>query len=301
MGGTMKILITGGAGLIGSQLAQDHLSKKDSVWVIDNLSTGRQENLESAFHHPFFRFTKADLATWHELFTAVRWADAIYHLAGKVGKVDLLKAAKFSSDLYATERLLEAILERNPHCRLLIASTSQIDEQKQAFHLNDTLSKYVIERLALHYVAEKGLNCVIARIFNTTGPKQSTNCGLVIPRFVTQARAHTPLTVYGTGEQTRSFCDVRDTSHLLQTLLNDPTAIGEIFNVGNDQEISILNLAHLVKKITKSSSEIIHIPYQEAYGMPYKDVMRRRPDLSKVHTRYHYTPQWTLEQTVASI
>lgn len=315
----MKILITGGAGFIGSNLALQHLNKEDSVWVVDNLSTGRIENLNAAFGHPHFRFSKADLNTWEELTQAVIWADAIYHMAAIVGQKVVIKhpVAVLCENIHGCERLLKIMAQHKKDCRLLIASTSEVygTEGTSSFkedapitfpsgkcvQVNYSLSKFVDEALVLSYVHEHGLNGVIARLFNTTGPNQTGRYGMVVPRFIAQAAEKLPITVYGTGEQTRSFCDIRDTCSLLNTLLNDKAATGEIFNVGNDREISILDLAKLVKERAHSPSEIIHIPYEEAYGMPFQDTLRRCPDLTKVKSRYKFEPQWSLENTLDTL
>lgn len=312
----MKILITGGAGFIGSNLALQHLNKKDSVWVVDNLSTGRIENLNAALNNPHFRFTEADLNSWEELSKAVTWADAIYHMAAIVGQKVVIKhpVAVICENIHGCERLLKTMSQHNTGCRLLIASTSEVygvegtstfrEDAPLTFpsgkciQVNYSLSKFVDEAIVLSYVHEHGLNCVITRLFNTTGPNQTGRYGMVVPRFIAQAAENLPITVYGTGEQSRSFCDIRDTCSFLNTILNDHSAKGEIFNVGNDREITILDLAKLVKERAHSTSEIVHIPYEEAYGMPFQDTLRRRPDLTKVKSRYKFEPKWSLENTI---
>lgn len=312
----MKIFITGGAGFIGSNLALQHLNQKDSVWVVDNLSTGRIESLNAALDHPDLHFTKADLNSWDELPKAVAWADAIYHMAAIVGQKVVINnpVAVICENIHGCERLLKTMAQHNKDCRLLIASTSEVYgvEGTSSFRedapitfpsgkyiqVNYSLSKFVDETIALSYIHEYGLNCVITRLFNTTGPNQTGRYGMVVPRFIAQAAENLPITVYGTGEQSRSFCDIRDTCSLLNTILNDHAAKGEIFNVGNDREISILDLAKLVKERAHSTSKIVHIPYEEAYGMPFQDTLRRCPDLIKVKSRYKFDPKWRLEDTI---
>jgi UDP-glucose 4-epimerase len=313
----MKILITGGAGFIGSNLALQHLKQKDAVWVVDNLSTGRMENLYTVLDHPYFRFTKADVNTWHDLSKAVTWADKIYHMAAIVGQQVVIKrpVSVISENIQGCERLLKMVRQHHQTCRVLIASTSEVygSDGKSSFkedapltfasgkcvQVNYSLSKYVGETMALSFVHEYGLNCVIVRLFNTIGPHQTGRYGMVVPRFIEQASEHKPITVYGTGMQSRSFCDIRDTCKQLQLLLQDSAETqGEIFNVGNDREITILELAQLIKRRASSPSEIVFMPYEQAYGIPFHDTVRRRPDLSKIKTRYGFIPEWSLEASI---
>lgn len=311
----MKILITGGAGFIGSHLAAHHLHKKDKVWVVDNLSTGRIEHLDAVHNHPYLRFSQADLNSWHDLDDAVAWADGIYHMAAIVGQKVVLSRplAVLTENIKSCERLIKSLIRRNKTCPLLIASSSEVYGTKASSFREDAdlsfpsgkfnqvnygLSKYVNETMALSYIHEQGLNCVIARLFNTIGPNQERRYGMVMPRFIEQALMNDPLTVFGEGNQTRSFCDIRDTLSLLDTLMHSPQTKGEIFNVGNDHEISILDLAKLIKKRLNSSSEIVHIPYEKAYGMPYQDTLRRCPDLTKVRKLFSFEPKYSLEDTI---
>lgn len=312
----MKLLITGGAGFIGSHLALHHLEKQDSVWVLDNLSTGRIENLSSVLNHPNFRFSNENLSTWDELQRAVEWADGIYHMAAIVGQEVVINhpVSVITENINGCERLLKTMVSSHASCRLLIASSSEVygTDGTSSFkedapiqfpsgkcvQVNYPLSKYVNETMTLSYVHEKGLNGVIARLFNTTGPNQTGRYGMVVPRFMKQSLENKAITVYGSGKQSRSFCDIRDTCTLLNTLMVNQKAQGEIFNVGNDQEISILELAQLVKKQTHSSSDIVYIPYEEAYGMPFQDTVRRCPDLTKVRNHFDFAPKWNLENTI---
>lgn len=313
----MRILITGGAGFIGSHLAHFHLQNKDSVWVVDNLSTGTLENIHSIQEHPFFRFSKADLMTWEDLDRVIEWADGVYHLAAIVGQKIVINRpfAVLNENIGGCAKLLSAIRHsQKQNIRLLIASSSEVygpnglssfkEDAPISFpsgdsvQVNYSLSKFVDENLALSCIHESNCECVIARLFNTTGPHQTGRYGMVVPSFIKQALAHEPITVYGSGDQSRSFCDIRDCISMLSLLMTNPKSIGKIFNVGNDREITILELAKLVKQITNSPSEIIHIPYEQAYGMPFKDTLRRCPDLTKMRTLFGFTPKWTLEQTI---
>jgi UDP-glucose 4-epimerase len=315
----MRILITGGAGFIGSHLAGYHLEKKDAVWVVDNLSTGRKSNLASFQDHVNFRFTEADLLTWDHLEEAAAWADGVYHLAAIVGQKIVIAhpVSVISDNILGCERLLKALSKIKKKCRLLIASSSEVygADGKSSFRedselyfpsgkwiqVNYSLSKYVNESMALSYIQEFKLDCVIARLFNTTGPHQTGRYGMVVPRFVDQALNNESITVFGNGKQTRSFCDIRDTVSLLNSLMTQEHASGQIFNVGNDREITILELAQLVKKRTRSVSEIMFVPYREAYGMEFEDTLRRCPDLTKVRQFFGFEPKWSLESTIDEI
>jgi UDP-glucose 4-epimerase len=316
----MRILITGGAGFIGSHLAKYHIEKNDSVWAIDNLSTGRKENILPLLNHPAFIFSEANLLDWNRLEEAVAWAEGIYHMAAIVGqKIVITKPATvLSENIAGFELLLQMIIFlKKENQRIVLASSSEVygmegtssfreDAQisfpsEECVQISYALSKFVNEVTAISYIQQKNLNCVIARLFNTSGPNQTGRYGMVIPRFIDQALANQPITVYGTGNQSRSFCDVRDTVSLLEQLLKNERAKGEIFNVGNDREISILDLALLIKNLTKSNSKIAHISYSDAYGIDYKDTVRRCPNLEKTRAFFHFNPKWSLETTIQAI
>lgn len=312
----MRILITGGAGFIGSHLAEHHLKKGDSVWVVDNLSTGRPENIDPLRSLPDFRFDQQDLLNWPKLKEAIVWAEGVYHLAAVVGQEVVIRhpVSVISSNIQGCERLLNTIASSNPDCKALIASSSEVygslgdstfrEDARISFpsgeclQVNYPLSKLVDEAMALSYAEERQLKCVIVRLFNTTGPNQTGRYGMVVPRFVSQALKGAPITVFGDGNQTRSFCDIRDVVSQLETFIKNQINGGEIFNLGNDREISINDLALLVKERCRSKSPIVHVPYNEAYGMPFQDVVRRCPDLTKIRARYGFEPKWTLEQTI---
>lgn len=315
----MKVLVTGGAGFIGSHLVKEHLKKGDEIWVVDNLSTGRIENLDEITHHPLFRFSRADLRVWQDLQEAIEWADWVYHMAAIVGQKVVIAhpVSVITENIQGCERVLEAIGEKNGSCKLLIASSSEVYgyegtssfredaligfPSRECIQVNYPLSKLVNEAMCLSYFSEKGLDVVIARLFNTTGPNQTGRYGMVVPRFVDQALKNQPITVYGDGKQTRSFCDIRDTVCLLQTLMSSPNTRGEIYNVGNDREISILALALLIKKITDSNSKVVHVSYEEAYQIAFRDTQRRCPDLEKVKKEFSFLPKWSLEETIEEI
>jgi UDP-glucose 4-epimerase len=317
-----NILITGGAGFIGSNLAAYQLAKGNQVCIVDNLITGRMSNLEPLLKNPALRFEKADIADWKNLPEIVEWADYIFHMAGSVGQFFVLNHPIFtlSNNIHGCEAILKAMEKSNPKARLLIASTSELyvhskenpdgtvseDAIVSIFSdnfLQETypVGKLVNEIMTQSYAYEKGLHCTIARIFNTVGVNQTGAYGMVVPSFIKQALSHQPLNVYGDGLQTRSFSDVRDTINALDLLLNTPESKGQIVNVGNDKECSILELAHLVLKKTNSPSEIRHVSYEEAYGVPFTDVRRRQPDLKKLKRLTGFKERYTLADTIDSI
>ena len=312
----MHVLITGGAGFIGSHLAERHLANGDQVYVVDNLSTGSLANLDPFRGNTAFRSTQADILHWNGLDKAVAWADRIYHMAAVVGVKKVLEdpVAVMATNMSGTERILRAIHHGGWNPQVIIASTSEV----YGFNTNDCFAEtdYIVlpsagrlrwayavtkladEFLAFSYARKYGLNIVVARLFNTIGPNQVGHYGMVVPSFVRQAVNNEPITVYGEGNQTRSFCDVRDTVVALDRLAACPEAWGEVVNVGNDQEISIRGLAELVVKRARSSSPLQFISYQDAYGEEFEDVTHRRPMLNKLRALTGFTPEWTLNETL---
>ena len=317
-----RVLITGGAGFIGSNLAEFLLSKGDEVWAVDNLQTGQMKNIKPFQKNKHFRFSQADICEWDEIEQAVLWADRIYHFAANIGQKKVLAnpIQTISNNIRGCEVILQAISETKSKARMLISSTSEVyyhsenDSEGRVrehtmikFHSGRfrqesyPLSKLVNEVMLLGYAHAIGLHCVIARVFNTIGVNQCATYGMVVPTFIEQALASKPLTVFGDGEQTRSFSDVRDTVQALYLLLESTNANGEIVNVGNDSECSINDLAKLVKEITHSSSEIKYLSYEEAYGVKFDDVRRRRPNLHKLKKLTGFTHSYTLKETIHEI
>ena len=310
----MNVLITGGAGFIGSHLAELHLNNGDNVLAVDDLSTGRRSNIESLLDDGDFRFEVSDLLDWPELEDAVAEADRIYHLAAVVGMFRVLDepVEVMRVNVGGTETLLEAVVRMGVSPEILIASSSSV--YGAGTHLNEeaelvfvpeeggltgyALSKLANEIQALAYGREHGLSMAVPRIFNTVGPRQSGSYGYVLPRFVRQALAGIPLTVFGDGSQTRSFCDVRDTVEALEMLAGNRAASGRPVNVGNTREISILQLAELVIERVGSSSMIDFVPFEEAYGEKFRTIGQRRPDTERLQETTGFTPSWTLEQTI---
>ena len=290
------IVVTGGAGFIGSHLVERLLAEGNRVVVIDDCSTGRKENLAKVLNDPRLNFLHSKVSQCSELKQILAKAAAVYHLAAAVG-VELVLHAPIET-LQTNLRETEAILEHaaGAHVPVLLASTSEVygKSQKEAFSEEDDLligpphfsrwgyacSKLMDEFMALAYAKERGLPVIIARIFNTVGPRQTGQYGMVLPRFIAAAKSGQPLRVFGDGQQTRCFCFVDDTAEALLSLMRCEKARGQIFNVGTDQEITIKSLA----EVLRSASCIEFLPYEKAYGADFEDMRRRRPVLKKIET-----------------
>jgi UDP-glucose 4-epimerase len=312
----MRILVTGGAGFIGSHLVEHLLDQGHHVHVVDDLSTGLLSNLAAVAAHPRFRFDKADLIDWNGLWAAAQRADRIYHLAAVVGVKRVLAdpVRVMTTNIACTERVFRAASAGDRRPRVIYASTSEVYgfNPNGAMQENDDLHyragsrnrwSYAIAKLAGEHFAdaygrEKGLQTVVLRLFNTIGPRQRDEYGMVVPNFVRQALAGIPITVHGDGQQTRSFCDVRDTVRLIAQLAETDEAVGEPVNVGNDREITIQALAELVRDRAGGWSGIRHVSCAEAYGEDFDDVRRRRPDLTRVKQLTGFTHRWTLTDTI---
>jgi UDP-glucose 4-epimerase len=312
----MHVLITGGAGFIGSHLAEHHLALGDQVYVVDNLSTGALANLKPFRGNPAFRFAEADILSWPGLGEAVAWADRIYHMAAVVGVKKVLEdpVAVMATNMTGTECVLRAIQHGGWNPQVIIASTSEVYgfNTEQSFAETDQIvlpsagrlrwtyavTKLADEFLAFSYARKYGLNLVVVRLFNTIGPNQIGHYGMVVPNFVKQAVRNEPLTVYGEGDQTRSFCDVRDTVVALDRLAGCPEAWGEVVNVGNEQEISIRDLAERIILRAQGASPVRFISYKDAYGEEFEDVTHRRPVLNKLRALTGFVPEWSLDDTL---
>lgn len=315
----MKILITGGAGFIGSHLTEFHLNRGDEVFVVDNLSTGSRENLAHLHHDTKLFFEEADILTWPHLTQHIAWADRIYHLAAVVGMYHLLThpLTTLRTNILSCERLLREIAAHNPAARLIVMSSSEIygpsekerlSEADLLFFKSSVSSKWVYattkltdELFTMAYAKSYHIKATAIRLFNTIGPRQNSHYGMVVPRFVKQALAQEPLTVYGSGQQTRSFCDVRDIVVALDAIANTPQTEGEVLNLGQDQLVTIEHLANLVKKYADSASKIVYLSYKEAYGQDYEDILHRRPDLTKLNRFMTIDYQWTLDNTLLDL
>ena len=309
-----NVLVTGGAGFIGSHLVERLLADGKSVTVIDDCSTGRLENLASVRTDSRLNVIVAKISACHDLAKIAGDAEAIYHLAAAVGVELVMNSGlgTIETNLRETQAILDSAgARRTP---VLLASTSEVygKSQRPAFDECDDLligpphlsrwayacSKLMDEFLALAHAKEKKTPVVIARLFNTVGPRQTGQYGMVLPRFLQAARRGEPIKVYGSGRQTRCFCYVQDTVEALVRLQNCPSARGEVFNVGNSEEISILNLAELVVEILHSASPIEFLPYEKAYPPGFEDMLRRKPVLEKLARHTGFRAATTLREIV---
>ena len=313
----LKALITGGAGFIGSHLAEALLERGDYVTVIDDLSTGRLNNIEHLRTNPNFQLAVETILNETVMDRLVSECDVIYHLAAAVGVELIVKSpvATIETNILGTDMVLR--LAARYLRKVLITSTSEIYGKSDAVPFDEdddrilgpttknrwsySSSKAIDEFLALAYHKEKGLETIIMRLFNTVGPRQTGRYGMVIPRLVNQALCGEPLTVYGDGQQVRCFTHVKDVVGAMIGLMSNPDAIGEIFNVGNDQKVSISELAQMIKQLTKSDSEIVFIPYDEAYEHGFEDMRIRVPNLNKVQKVIGYYPQIGLDDILKDV
>ena len=313
----MKILITGGAGFIGSHLSDAYLKRGDEVYVIDDLSTGRIENIQHLKGQPRFHYT-IDTVHNHPLTAElVDQADVVFHLAAAVGVKLIVESPvrTIETNVRGTEVVLSIANKKKK--KVLLASTSEVYglSTDVPFREDGNLvmgattkgrwsyacSKAIDEFLALAYWREKKLPTIVVRLFNTVGPRQTGQYGMVIPTFVKQALAGRPITVYGDGNQSRCFGYVGDVVGALIKLMDHKDAVGNVFNIGSNEEISILQLAQRIKELTQSDSEIVFVPYDEAYEEGFEDMPRRIPDISKVRNLVGFEPKMTLDGILQSV
>lgn len=312
-----RVLITGGAGFIGSHLAESLLNQGCYVEVLDDLSTGSIHNLEPFRHHAKFELTVASVLEKQPVAVAVDRADVVYHLAAAVGVRLIVEnpVRTIETNISGTENVLTQARKKNKP--ILVASTSEVYGKRSEvpFREDDDLilgasrrprwayacSKLMDEFLALAHFRENGLPAVIARLFNTVGPRQTGRYGMVIPRFVSQALAGEPLTIYGDGSQTRTFCHVYDVVEALVGLLATPGTTGQVYNLGGRGEVSIRELAELITRRAGSRSELRYIPFEEAYDDDFEDMQRRVPDLTKIHAAIGYEPKRPLETIIDDV
>jgi UDP-glucose 4-epimerase len=310
-------LITGGAGFIGSHLTERLLNAGHRVTVIDNLSTGRLENLMLFSDNPNFRYAIEDIRNLNVTDRLVSECDVIYHLAAAVGVQKIVSEPinTIEVNIGGTEIILQSA--RRYRKKILIASTSEVYGKGVKFPFNEdddsvlgpttrnrwayAASKAIDEFLALAYYKEVGLPVVIFRLFNTVGPRQRGQYGMVVPRFVQWALDNEPIQVYGDGQQQRCFGNVRDVVDAIYRLANTPDAIGQVFNIGNTEEVTILELAERVRQRSHSKSEISFIPYEKAYEPGFEDFRRRIPDISKIGRYTGWEPMTPLDTTIDQI
>ncbi len=313
----MHALITGGAGFIGSHLAEALLARGDQVTVLDNLSTGRYENVAHLDGRSGFHIVIGTVLNEQLVDKLVERCDVVFHLAAAVG-VELIIKRPLES-LMTNIRGSEVVFEMAHRYRkkVLIASTSEIYGKNTNGPLREdtdrvlgsplktrwsySTSKAVDEILAHVYWKEKGVPTIIIRLFNTVGPRQSGAYGMVIPRFVSQALAGKPLQVHGDGTQSRCFLHVRDVVGALIKLMEHQAAVGEVFNLGSQEEVTIEELAQRVIRLANSASRIEYLPYEEAYEEGFEDMPRRVPDISKVHTLIGFKPTMSLDEIIVSV
>jgi len=302
----MRFLITGGAGFIGSHLADELLARGHRVHVLDDLSTGSIENIRHLKQHPGFDYTIESCTTVGPVAELVDEADVVYHLAAAVG-VELIVQSPvrtIATNVRGTEVVLDRANKKNRP--VFVASTSEVYGKSPALPFQESgdlvlgatdigrwsyaCSKAIDEFLAIAYWKERKLPTVVGRLFNTVGPRQTGQYGMVIPSFVRQALAEQPLTVYGDGSQQRCFCHVADVVRALADLMERDDVYGEVFNIGSTEETSILGLAEEVRDRTGSDSEIQFVPYDEAYEPGFEDMVRRIPDLTKIGEALGWAP-----------
>ncbi|PYQ27444.1 MAG: nucleoside-diphosphate sugar epimerase [Acidobacteria bacterium] len=307
----MRVLITGGAGFIGSHLADAYLGRGDEVTIIDDLSTGSIHNIEHIKKHPRFHYTIDSVQNYPIVTELVDGCDVVFHLAAAVGVKLIVESPvrTIETNVRGTEVVLAAANKKKK--KVLIASTSEVYglSDQVPFREDGNLvmgattkgrwsyacSKAIDEFLALAYWREKKLPTIVVRLFNTVGPRQTGQYGMVIPTLVKQALAGRPLTVYGDGKQTRCFGYVGDIVDALVKLMDREEAVGQVFNIGSNEEVSIATLAERIRELTGSSSEIVFVPYSEAYEEGFEDMPRRVPDISKISALVGFRPKTSLD------
>lgn len=313
----MRVLITGGAGFIGSHLSDAYIERGDEVFIIDDLSTGSIDNIAHLRSHPRFHYTIDSVHNQPLVAELIDQCDVVFHLAAAVG-VKLIVESPVRT-IETNVRLTEIVLtlaakKRRP---VLIASTSEVYGKSEQVPFREdgdlvmgatdkgrwsyACSKAIDEFLALAYWKEKRLPTIVVRLFNTVGPRQTGQYGMVIPNFVTQALAGAPITVFGDGKQSRCFTHVSDVVRGLAGLMASQNCYGQVFNIGNNKEISILDLAKQVKEMTGSRSEIAFVPYEKAYEQGFEDMPRRVPDIAKIGKTIGWRPTIELPQILEDV
>ena len=313
----MRVLITGGSGFVGSHLAEALLQHGDEVFVLDNLSTGSIDNIAHLKSHPAFHYTIDTVTNEPLLAEMIDTCDTVVHLAAAVGVKLIVEAPvhTIETNVHGTEVVLKHANKKKK--LVLIASTSEVYGKSVEVPFSEgadlvlgptakhrwayACSKLIDEFLALAYWKERKLPVIIVRLFNTVGPRQTGQYGMVIPNFVRQALAGQPITVFGDGTQSRSFTYVGDVVRAMVDLINEPAAIGQVFNIGNGAEISINDLAAKVKTMAGSSSDIVRIPYDQAYEAGFEDMPRRVPDISKIQALTGYRPTVELDEILTKV
>ncbi len=313
----MNTLITGGAGFIGSHLAKYLVEQGQNVTIVDNLSTGRIENLDSIIDLKTCQFIEGDVCDKESMLSLSKNCDRIIHLAAAVGvKLIAEKPVQtIETNVTGTQSILNAANHYGK--KVLIASSSEVYGKSQSLPFEEdadlllgsttvsrwsyACSKAIDEFLGLAFYREYGLEVIITRFFNTIGSGQIGQYGMVVPRFITSALNNQPLTIYGSGKQTRCFCDVGDVTKAIIGLLDTPNTFGKIYNIGSTNEISINQLANTIIKLTHSSSDKTYIPYEQAYNQPMEDMLRRLPSTKRIHDAIGWTAKTSLTDTLMKI
>src|SRR5688500_18613524 len=313
----MRVLITGGAGFVGSHLSEALLDRGDEVYVLDDLSTGSIDNISHLKANPRFHYPIDSVTNEPLLAELIDRCDTVVHLAAAVGVKLIVESPvrTIETNVHGTEVVLKVANKKKK--LVLIASTSEVygKSAKVPFAEDDDLvlgptskhrwayacSKMIDEFLALAYWKERKLPVIIVRLFNTVGPRQTGQYGMVVPSFVRQALAGEPITVFGDGTQSRSFTYVGDVVGAMVALINEPRAIGQVFNIGNGYEITIGDLAERVRQLAGSASEIVRIPYDQAYESGFEDMPRRVPDISKIRDLVGYQPKLELNDIIKTV
>jgi UDP-glucose 4-epimerase len=313
----MRTLLTGGAGFVGSHLAEKLLAEGHQVQVVDDLSTGSIENIRHLKGRPGFEYVIDTVMKEHLMAELIDGCDVVFHMAAAVGVKLIVEqpVRTIETNVHGTEVILKHAAKKNK--LVVIFSTSEVyGKSVDVPFREDTdlvmgptpkhrwayaCSKAIDEFLALAYWKERGLPVIIMRLFNTVGPRQTGRYGMVIPNFVNQALTNSPIQVHGDGSQRRAFGYVGDVVSGIVKLVHEPRAVGEVFNIGNQEEISILELAQRIKQMTDSQSEIVFIPYEQAYEAGFEDMPRRVPDLTKINQLVGYKPTVSLEQILRSV
>jgi UDP-glucose 4-epimerase len=313
----MRVLITGGAGFIGSHLADAYLERGDQVHVLDDLSTGTIRNVQHLKQNPRFHYTIDSIHKSHIVAELVDECDVVFHLAAAVGVKLIVESPvrTIETNVHGTEVVLAQASKKKR--KVLIASTSEVYGMSTEFPFREdgnlvsgptsksrwsyACSKAIDEFLALAYWRERRVPVIVVRLFNTVGPRQTGQYGMVLPTFVRQALSNQPVTVHGDGNQTRCFCHVKDVVGALIGLMDHPGAVGEVFNIGSTEEISILRLAQAVVQTVGSQSPIEFVPYDVAYDVGFEDMPRRMPDISKIGSLIGFRPARRLDDIIQSV
>ena len=314
----MKVLITGGAGFIGSHLSERLLDQGHEVWALDDLSTGSERNVAHLRERSDFHLIVDSVLTSNVVNELVHKCDVVYHLAAAVGVRLIVEqpVRTLVTNIQGTETVLEYCNRFGK--RVLVASTSEVygdrvepealTEGSRRIYGPTTVrrwayaeSKALDEFLALAYHQERGLDCVVVRLFNTVGPRQSGQYGMVIPNFVTTALAGRPLEIHGDGTQTRCFCHVKDTIRGLMGLMDETATSGEIFNLGSTERVTIRELAERIIELTGSRSELVPVPYDQVYGQGIEDMLHRAPSIEKIYQAIGWEPTLGLDQILADV